>query len=94
MRTGGTACLVILCAAVALSQSPDSAVVMRDAVTAMQRGDFPSAERRLRAEVAAHPDDAMALSLLGVALDNLKRIPEARELHNRAIAKAPQSPMF
>src|SRR4051812_6164278 len=42
----------------------------RDAVSAMQRGDFASAEKILRAETQTRPDDAWALSLLGVALDN------------------------
>ena len=50
---------------------------LREAVAAMQRGEFPAAERQLRSQVAAHPDDALALSLLGVTLDNLKRITEA-----------------
>jgi len=64
---------------------------MRDAVASLQRGDFQGAERKLRAEIAAHPDDAWALSLLGSALDNLKRIPEADALHRQAIAKSPRS---
>src|SRR3954470_1856128 len=71
----------------ALAQPP----ALRDAVTAMQRGDFPTAERELREQIAAHPDDALALSLLGATLDNLKRIPEAAVYHDRAVAKAPRS---
>ena len=92
MRIGEAAWALILTAVVALAQPADPAAPMRDAIAAMQRGDFPSAEKKLRAEIAAHPDHAMALSLLGVALDNLKRSPEAADFHRRAVAKSPRSP--
>ena len=92
MRIGEAAWALILTAAVALAQPADPAARIRDAIAAMQRGDFPSAEKKLRTEIGAHPDDAMALSLLGVALDNLKRGPEAADFHRRAVAKAPRSP--
>ena len=72
-------------------RSADQTAAIRDAAVAMQRGDFPSAEKLLRAEVQAHSDDPWALSLLGVALDNQKKIPEADEFHRRAVAKAPRS---
>jgi tetratricopeptide (TPR) repeat protein len=80
-----------LYAAIVLAQGADHNAAMRDAIAAMQRGDFQSAERQLRVEVAAHPDDALALSLLGAALDNLKKFPEAAGFHSRAVAKAPRS---
>src|SRR5206468_1065218 len=38
-----------------------------------------------------HPNDAPALTLLGVALDNLQKFPEAGEIHRRAIANSPRS---
>jgi tetratricopeptide (TPR) repeat protein len=57
----------------------------------MQRGDFQAAEKTLRAEVEAHPDDAWAFSLLGVALDNQKRLSEAEEFHRRAVERSPRS---
>jgi tetratricopeptide (TPR) repeat protein len=63
----------------------------RDAVAAMQRGDFHAAELKLRTEVAAHPTDGAALSLLGVALDSQNRFPEATAFHRRAIAAAPRT---
>ncbi len=62
-----------------------------DAVAALQRGDFASGEKLLRAEVSAHPDEAMALSLLAVALDSLGRGEEAAEFHRRAVAAAPSN---
>src|SRR5207247_778017 len=81
--------------AVLLAQAPaqpvDQSPAMRDAIAAMQRGDFQTAEPKLRGEVASRPDDALALSLLGAALDNLKKIPEAARFHGRALAKAPRS---
>ena len=81
--------LAILCffAPAATAQSP----AVRDAMSALGRGDFRSAEQTLRVEVAAHPEDAWALSLLGAALDNLKRVSEAGAFHRRAVAKAPKS---
>src|SRR5258708_174246 len=73
-------------------RSGDPSIELRDALSALDRGDFQAAEQKLRGEIAAHPDNAWALSLLGAALDNLKRIPDADALHRRAIAKAPRSP--
>ncbi len=65
--------------------------VVQSASAAMQGGDFQAAEKMLRAEVEAHSGDAWALSLLGVALDNQKRFPEAEEFHRRAVALSPRS---
>jgi tetratricopeptide (TPR) repeat protein len=81
--------LAILCflPPAATAQSP----AVRDAMSALGRGDFGSAEQKLRTEVAAHPEDAWALSLLGASLDNLKRVAEADGFHRRAVAKAPKS---
>src|SRR5436190_20270879 len=72
-------------------QGADSSAALQDAVAALQRGDFPSAERKLRAELKLHPNDAETLSLLGLALDNQKKFPEADAIHRRAIAAAPGS---
>jgi tetratricopeptide (TPR) repeat protein len=63
-----------------------------DAVAALQRQDFAAAERLLRAEIAARPNDAMALSLLGVALDSQGKTQEAGPIHRRAVAAAPRNP--
>src|SRR5258708_6645380 len=81
--------LPLLFAAVVLSA--DQSAGMRDAMAALSQGDFQTAEQKLRVEIAARPNDAWALSLLGAALDNLKRVPEADEFHRRAVAKAPAS---
>ncbi|MBZ5623120.1 MAG: tetratricopeptide repeat protein, partial [Acidobacteriia bacterium] len=94
----GSACLARLRAvlsqllAVAAPNPPvDDRAAIRDALAALQRGDFASAEQTLRADVETHPNDAGALTLLGVALDNLRKFQEADAVHRRAIANAPRS---
>jgi tetratricopeptide (TPR) repeat protein len=77
--------LAVLCLAADITPG------MREAVTALQRGDFTSAETKLRAELKFRPNDGEALSLLGAALDNQKKFSEAEPLHRRAIAAAPPS---
>jgi tetratricopeptide (TPR) repeat protein len=81
--------MLLLC--VPRGQAADDAAAIRDAVAAMQRGDFVSAEQKLRGELGAHSADARILSLLGVALDNQKRLGEADGFHRRALAIAPKS---
>jgi len=65
---------------------------IQDALAALQRGDFTAAERTLRAELLTHPNEAPVLTLLGVALDNLRKFPEADAVHRRAVSNAPRSP--
>ena len=65
---------------------------IQQALAALERGDFAAAERTLRSEVSARPNDGAALTLLGVALDNQKKFEEAAEVHRRAAASAPNSP--
>jgi tetratricopeptide (TPR) repeat protein len=72
-------------------QGADQSAATQSAAAAMQRGDFQAAEKTLRVEISAHPADSWALSLLGVALDNQKKIPEAEEYHRRAVALSPRS---
>jgi Flp pilus assembly protein TadD len=70
----------------------DDSPAIRSALIALQRGDFAAAEQTLRPEVTAHPTDASALTLLGVALDSQNKFQEADDLHRRAAASAPHSP--
>ena len=44
---------------VPLARPADDDSAMRDAAAAMQRGDFPAAERALRAELQKRPDDGL-----------------------------------
>jgi tetratricopeptide (TPR) repeat protein len=88
--------LALLCVSVCQAAPPISqpGPDFQDAVAALQRGDSATAEQKIRAELATHPDEAEALSLLGVALDNQRKFPEANEAHLGAIAKDPRSPGF
>ncbi len=81
--------VLLLCAWNSRGTQQDPAV--QTASAAMQRGDFPAAEQVLRAAVESHPNDAFALSLLGVALDNQKKTGEAEDFHTRAVALSPHS---
>jgi Flp pilus assembly protein TadD len=76
-----------LCPAWQQAPSPE----MRDALSALERSDFAAAERRLRAEIAVHPGDSHALSLLGAALDSQRKTSEADTFHRRAVARSPRS---
>lgn len=78
--------------AVAIGFAADNGPAIREALAALQRGDFAAAERTLRPEVKARPNDGGALTLLGVALDNQKKFQEANQVHRRASASAPNSP--
>jgi tetratricopeptide (TPR) repeat protein len=62
-----------------------------EATAALQQRDFAAAERLLRAEVLAKPNDAWTLSLLGYSLDNQKHGAEAEEFHRRALALSPHA---
>jgi tetratricopeptide (TPR) repeat protein len=79
--------LVCLRASAAAPSGPD----FQDAIAALQRGDSAGAEQKLRAELKTHPDEGEAMSLLGVALDNQKKFPEAAEMHRQAAEKTPNS---
>jgi Flp pilus assembly protein TadD len=78
--------------AVAITFAADDGPAIRQALAALQRGDFAAAERTLRPEVKSRPNDGAVLTLLGVALDNQKKFQEADEVHRRASASAPSSP--
>lgn len=73
-------------------QSTTGGPDFQDAIAALQRSDWPAAEQKLRAELKSHPDEAEAMSLLGVALDNQQKFAEADELHRQAMDKAAASP--
>ena len=62
-----------------------------EALADMQRGQFHAAELKLRTELKEHPGNAVALSLLGAALDEQHEIAAADAFHQRALAAAPHS---
>jgi tetratricopeptide (TPR) repeat protein len=88
---GRFAILAVVLLGATAGWSADQSAAARQAVASMRRGDFPSAERMLRAEAEEHPDDPWVLSLLGVALDNQKKISEAEPFHARAVSMSPRS---
>src|SRR5437764_7529951 len=61
------------------------------AVAALERGDLAYAEQTLQAELKVRPNDAAALGVLGVVLDQEKKYPEADEIYRRALAISPRS---
>ncbi len=65
--------------------------LLNEAVDALKRGDNLSAEKKLRAEIAARPSEAEAWSFLGVSLDNQKKFSEAEAAHRKALVLAPRS---
>ncbi len=75
----------------AIGFAADGGRAIREALAALQRGDFAAAEQTLRVEVQSRPDGD-ALTLLGVALDNQKKFAEAGEVHRRAAENSPNSP--
>ena len=58
---------VLLCAAVVCFAADDNSM-FREALAALERGDFAAVVQKLRPQGAAHPTDAPSLSLLAVAL--------------------------
>ena len=76
---------------VVLTASAQVRPTIQEALTALGRGDFASAEQTLRADLLGHPGDSSTLTLLGVALDNQRKFAEADEMHRRAVTSAPQS---
>jgi Flp pilus assembly protein TadD len=90
-RSVSAAFLATVLLAIPPAQAADDRPAIREALAALGRGDFATAEQKLRADVATHPNDAPALTLLGVALDNLGKLPEADAVHRRALANAPRS---
>lgn len=75
----------------ALCVAADFTPGVREASAALRRGEFSTAESKLRAELKLRPNDVAALSLLGVALDNQQKFSEAEPWHRRAIAVLPPS---
>lgn len=78
--------------AIPLAAQPTPAnSALKQAKASLLREDFSAAEATLRAELKLHPTDAETISLLGMALDGQKKLPEADTLHKRAMAAAPRS---
>jgi tetratricopeptide (TPR) repeat protein len=64
---------------------------LRGAAAALQHGDYGGAESILRAELKSRPNDADALSMLGMVFDARKEPAEADALYRKALTAAPRS---
>ena len=62
-----------------------------DAVGALGRNNLAEAERILRTELQANPNNADALAVLGVVLDQGRKYSEAEAVYRRAISLTPGS---
>jgi len=68
--------------------------LLHQALAAHQSGDLAAAEKGYRAVLAAQPDQADAMALLGVALDSQGKRADALAYLNRAIALDPKAALF
>ena len=82
---------VLLCAALALALAAQDDPI-NQAVSALQGGDLASAERILQTHLATHPNDGVALEVMGAVLDQAKKFSEADDVYRRALQITPQSP--
>lgn len=87
MRVAAASLLTVFIGCILLAQSD----AVADAIAALERGDFASAEQTLRAELRTKPNDIEALDVLGVVLDKQKKYAEADEIYRRAI-RLPNAP--
>ena len=80
----------------ALADHPeDTDVAYELAMLAEKMGDIAEMERLLRQQIALKPDDAQAYNALGYALaDRNLRLPEARQLIEKALTLAPGDPFI
>jgi len=83
---------VLFLAALLLAAAPAQTDPIAEAVDLLQKGDLRAAETTLRAELKAHPQNADALGILGVVLDQQKKHSEADAVYRRAVSLAPRSP--
>jgi Tfp pilus assembly protein PilF len=82
---------VLFLAAILLAAAPAQTDAVAEAVDALQKGDLRTAETKLRAELKTHPQNADALGVLGVVLDQQKKYSDADPVYRRAIGLTPQS---
>jgi tetratricopeptide (TPR) repeat protein len=68
--------------------------LLKEAVHHHQSGDYRAAESLYRRVLAAAPDNADALHLLGVALRQLKQHEDAEQYIRRAIAARPETAQY
>ncbi|HWR79567.1 MAG TPA: tetratricopeptide repeat protein, partial [Pseudomonas sp.] len=79
-----------------LADNPSDTDILYDlAMLAEKMGDLAEMEQLLRRLIVAKPDDAQAYNALGYALaDRNLRLPEARQLIEKALALSPGDPFI
>jgi len=82
-------CWILFYSLASLAQISDA--VYNQVTAAFQEGRLAEAERYLRSALGEHPQEARALSLLGIILDNQKRFEEAERSYKTALSIAPDS---
>ena len=85
--------IVVCCAwqGIATPQTHGPVAVYEKVAAAIRSENFSEAEQILRQMLRSHPQEARALSLLGVVLDAQKRYEEAEKFYLRAIKLNPRS---
>ena len=80
----------------ALAENPDDTDLLYElAMLAEKMGDMAEMERLLRQQIALKPEEAQAYNALGYALaDRNLRLPEARQLIEKALSLAPGDPFI
>ena len=81
-------CVLVSCVCPPCGAQDDA---ISDAVAALERGDLANAEQTLQAVLKTRPNDAAALGVLGVVLDQEKKYHEADGVYRRALAVSPHS---
>lgn len=71
------ALLAVFLLSISADRAADERAGIREAVAALERGDFRTAEQKLRAELLARPNDAEVLSLLARLALEQKNVPQA-----------------
>ncbi len=86
----GLVCLAAI-AILAFAQEPDPQQLFQEAVSAQQKGDYPSAAEQYRRIVKLRPDFLPAWANLGVALVHLNQFADAIEAYRSALALDPKN---
>src|SRR5690349_7239001 len=81
-------CVLVSCVCPPCGAQDDA---ISDAVAALERGDLANAEQSLQGLLNTRPNDAAALGVLGVVLDQEKKYREADGVYRRALAVSPRS---
>ncbi|MGA7415732.1 MAG: tetratricopeptide repeat protein [Bryobacteraceae bacterium] len=83
--------LLLLCASLALAQTPNPEQLFREAVEAQRRGDDATAITKYKELVKTRPDVVEVRANLGAALAHQGRFDEAIEQYSAALVRSPEN---